>query len=230
MAQKAPWSDYPFYPNGVRDCPWKNVKNTADWDECWGIFKFQNGDLAIGNFKSGNLEGLNTYRWSDKSFYTGHFKNGKFHGTGNISYPDGSSIRGIWEEGKLVKEIGRVSRKNDISSSNSETLQQSSPNEADKRTESLRILEDQWQDLNRKIELENQRSSEAGRAMDARLARTKQECNSLKSRGLTSERRTEISARLEVPRNSITVTNYDWDGISCNLLVDTAKGVKRYSF
>ena len=48
----------------------------------FGIMKYENGVVYIGEWWNGEMNGEGTMIWSDGSVYTGNFKHGLYHGSG----------------------------------------------------------------------------------------------------------------------------------------------------
>ncbi len=211
---KTAWSQSANKPTEIRDCP---TNTNVEWNDCWGTYRWSNGNFYTGGFKNNQFDGIANFFWADGSFYVGHFRKGKFHGLGVMTYSDKSWVKGMWENDKLVHEI-----------SGSKSAKDSSAAQATAGT--ANSFEEQWNKLNQEEELKKQKLDDFGRAVEKDVAARKKECSDLKSRGLTEQRRTQISQRLGVPRSSIVVIDYFWDAIFCELRVDTSKGVLRYSF
>ena len=106
--------------------------NPTNWDNCFGTFKNQNGDLYVGDFKKGQYHGNGTYTfspkgnfsgqvytgewlygkrngmginvWGNGEKYIGEWKNDKRDGAGTNSYIDGKIEKGIWKNDKYISQ------------------------------------------------------------------------------------------------------------------------------
>ena len=65
-----------------------------------GIYKFNNGETYVGEFKNDLREGIGIYYYKDGSSYNGNWKKDKKHGYGIYSYPDNEAYVGEWKYGK----------------------------------------------------------------------------------------------------------------------------------
>jgi len=55
---------------------------SGDCEMGFGIMKYENGVVYIGEWWNGEMNGEGTMIWSDGSVYTGNFKHGLYHGSG----------------------------------------------------------------------------------------------------------------------------------------------------
>jgi hypothetical protein len=77
----------------------------SNWDNCYGIYKFTNGehkgDKYVGEFKNGNFHGIGTYYSNSKKVHgedgirvtSGGFKDNKYHGVNFVQWTS-SNFRG----------------------------------------------------------------------------------------------------------------------------------------
>ena len=85
-----------------------------NWDDCHGIYEWENGDVYIGGFKKGKKSGYGTYNYETGNRYNGEYKGGMIHGQGMFTYPDGTKYIGqytnnqrnghgtyIWSDGDI---------------------------------------------------------------------------------------------------------------------------------
>jgi hypothetical protein len=79
-----------------------------------GKFLWSNGESYDGDYLQDQRTGKGTYSWPDGSFYTGNFISGKRHGIGTFSSSSGSVYEGDWFDdmqhgkGKLTRKDGTV--------------------------------------------------------------------------------------------------------------------------
>jgi len=64
-------------------------------------YTFPNGDIYIGSWREGLMDGNGELRYCDGDVYTGHFKNGKREGRGRNVYADGDEYTGLWANDKF---------------------------------------------------------------------------------------------------------------------------------
>jgi hypothetical protein len=68
-----------------------------NWDDCHGIYEWENGDVYIGGFKKGKKSGYGTYNYETGNRYNGEYKGGMIHGQGMFTYPDGTKYIGQYK-------------------------------------------------------------------------------------------------------------------------------------
>jgi len=79
-----------------------------------GKFLWSNGESYDGDYLQDQRTGKGTYSWPDGSFYSGEFISGKRHGVGTFSSSSGSVYEGDWFDdmqhgkGKLTRKDGTV--------------------------------------------------------------------------------------------------------------------------
>ncbi len=79
-----------------------------------GRAKLPNGDIYVGEWKQGLMDGEGLYTFKSGAVYTGDFKRGKLSGQGTMRYPDGAYYQGGWSnnrkhgQGKLVTPSGKT--------------------------------------------------------------------------------------------------------------------------
>lgn len=66
----------------------------------WGIYYQPEGDVFYGEVKQGNQEGKGVGRWEDGRVYYGDWKDGHIEGYGKMVYPDSTRYKGCWVNGK----------------------------------------------------------------------------------------------------------------------------------
>jgi len=107
------------------------------WNNCFGTFESQNGDVYIGDFQNGQYHGNGTYTfnpngkysgqaytgewlygkrngtginvWGNGEKYIGEWNEDKRNGFGTNFYNDGKVEKGIWRNGKLVSKSSKNS-------------------------------------------------------------------------------------------------------------------------
>jgi len=72
-----------------------------------GVLKEQ-GNLLIGNFQNGKLEGSGICHFSWGAKYIGEFTNGSFQGKGTYYHTDGTVEHGTWIDGIIEKELPKA--------------------------------------------------------------------------------------------------------------------------
>ena len=115
-------------------------KNIAprSWNNCFGTFKSQNGDVYVGDFKNGQYHGNGTYTfspngsfsgqvytgewlygkrngtginvWGNGEKYIGEWKNDKRDGVGTNSYSDGKVEKGIWRNDLYISKNENIKK------------------------------------------------------------------------------------------------------------------------
>ena len=77
--------------------------DASKWNNCYGIWKSENSDKYVGEFKDGTRNGQGTYIWTNGQKYVGEWKGGNQNGRGILYLAGGSvSQSGIWSDGKIV--------------------------------------------------------------------------------------------------------------------------------
>ena len=97
------------------------------WNNCFGAFTFENGqiyagewksdkrngqgtntfptgEIYVGEFKNDKFNGQGTFTYPTGEIYVGEFKNDKRNGQGTFKFPDGRTFSGLWQEDKLVDD------------------------------------------------------------------------------------------------------------------------------
>jgi len=72
----------------------------------FGKFKYENGDIYIGQFEGHKAHGQGVLMYANGVKYMGGWKAGKIEGEGRMQLADGTVTGGIWANNKLVKESG----------------------------------------------------------------------------------------------------------------------------
>jgi hypothetical protein len=78
-------------------CP--NDSPADIWDNCQGSVTSPTGDVYVGEFKGGKLNGRGNYTGSGKNKYIGEFTNGLMNGRGTRTYADGGVYTGKFKDG-----------------------------------------------------------------------------------------------------------------------------------
>jgi hypothetical protein len=60
----------------------------------YGVMKYSNGNLFMGEWKDDCFDGFGEYIWSDGRKFKGSFKNDKMDGKGEVVWPDGRRFEG----------------------------------------------------------------------------------------------------------------------------------------
>ena len=94
-----------YFPqlHALPDCPSDSMEWL--WDNCFGTFKYENGDEYYGEWKDGLHHGQGTYISKFKGDYVGEFKDGQYHGQGTFNYGDGSQFTGEWKNNSKQQGI-----------------------------------------------------------------------------------------------------------------------------
>ena len=98
-------------PRKLPPCPKPDYsKNTdyeryANWTNCWGRYRMEldegyKGNVLIGEWLNGGLNGEGTYTSAKGDKYVGEFKDGTYHGRGAYTFADGEKYVGEWKDGK----------------------------------------------------------------------------------------------------------------------------------
>ncbi len=67
-----------------------------------GTFKWENGDMYVGDWSGGNRTGYGRYDWVDGSYYVGTFKDNLLNGQGSYYAADGTSMIGNFEKNNFI--------------------------------------------------------------------------------------------------------------------------------
>lgn len=70
----------------------------------YGKFKFDNGDIYIGQFEGHKSSGQGVCVYSNGIKYVGTWKNGKIEGEGRMILQDGTIKSGLWKDNKYVQQ------------------------------------------------------------------------------------------------------------------------------
>ena len=63
-------------------------------------YVFDNGNIYMGSWKDGQLNGQGIFTYSDGRKYVGEFKDNKIDGQGTLTFPDGRKYVGEWKDNK----------------------------------------------------------------------------------------------------------------------------------
>ncbi len=69
-----------------------------------GTYKWDNGDMYVGDWVSGSRTGYGRYDWADGSYYVGDFKENMLDGNGAFYAQDGSSMIGTFANNNFIAE------------------------------------------------------------------------------------------------------------------------------
>ena len=100
-----------FAQSNLQPCP---QDQNAFWNNCYGTFKFSNGDKYVGEFKDNKRHGQGTYTWTDGTKYVGQFKDDERNGQGTYTYPSGSKYVGEFRDGDFNGQGIRYDAKGQI--------------------------------------------------------------------------------------------------------------------
>lgn len=77
-------------------------QDAAYWHNCFGTYRWSNGDKYVGNYKDGKKHGQGTYTFANGDKYVGEFKNGVLDGFAIKYFADGTIEKeGIWKNDKF---------------------------------------------------------------------------------------------------------------------------------
>jgi hypothetical protein len=85
-----------FAQSNLQPCP---QDQNAFWNNCYGTFKFSNGDKYVGQFKDDKRHGQGTLTFSNGNKYVGEYKDNKRHGQGTYTFSDGNKYVGEFRDG-----------------------------------------------------------------------------------------------------------------------------------
>ena len=76
-------------------------KYSPSWSDCVGTAMAEpSGDIYVGEFKDGLMNGHGVLTSSDGNKYVGSFKDNKRNGYGRATYGNGTKYYGTWTDGK----------------------------------------------------------------------------------------------------------------------------------
>ena len=83
----------------------KNKKQSCfgsvySWNNCFGFYKFPNGNIYEGEYKNGKRHGKGIYTFADGEKHIGDFKNGSLNGRGISFFISGNKYEGEFKNGK----------------------------------------------------------------------------------------------------------------------------------
>ena len=70
------------------------------WNNCYGMIRFPDGNKYIGEVYNGNAHGQGIYVYTNGEEYIGSFKDGKRHGRGTYTYANEDKYVGEYKDGK----------------------------------------------------------------------------------------------------------------------------------
>jgi len=79
-------SEFPHLTKQKTRYEFDGILNEKKQPSGQGIARFSNGDIYIGDFSNGELEGKGKYEYSNKDIYIGDFSNDKLEGKGKYEY------------------------------------------------------------------------------------------------------------------------------------------------
>jgi hypothetical protein len=71
------------------------------WNDCFGRYTFQNGEVYSGNWKNGKREGQGTHSFPNGGNYIGEFRQDAWNGKGTLAQADGTLYEGTFVDGYL---------------------------------------------------------------------------------------------------------------------------------
>ena len=74
-----------------------NCPSSGYFHNCFGLFKYDNGDKYIGEWQNNKSHGQGTYTWADGDKYIGEWQNDKSHGQGTYTWLAGDKYVGEWQ-------------------------------------------------------------------------------------------------------------------------------------
>ena len=74
------------------------IAGVGDCQNGRGAYRYDNGNIYVGDFVNGAQTGKGTYTWAyNGNKYEGEWKDGKRHGRGVATFADGTTKSGVWE-------------------------------------------------------------------------------------------------------------------------------------
>ena len=79
-------------------------KDWTKWTNCIKNETYPNGDIFIGKYLDGKINGQGTISYSNGDKYVGEFKNGKRNGLGTFTSANGLFVQeGIWVDNNFLR-------------------------------------------------------------------------------------------------------------------------------
>ncbi|MDG1947876.1 MAG: trypsin-like peptidase domain-containing protein [Amylibacter sp.] len=77
-----------------------NCPSSGYFHNCFGLFKYDNGDKYLGEWQNDKSHGQGTYTWADGEKYVGEWQNDQKHGQGTYIYSTGNKYVGRYKNSK----------------------------------------------------------------------------------------------------------------------------------
>ncbi|MDA9582793.1 trypsin-like peptidase domain-containing protein [Amylibacter sp.] len=77
-----------------------NCPSSGYFHNCFGLFKYDNGDKYVGEWQNDKSHGQGTYTWADGEKYVGEWQNDQKHGQGTYIYSTGNKYVGRYKNSK----------------------------------------------------------------------------------------------------------------------------------
>ena len=74
-----------------------NCPSSGYFHNCFGLFKYDNGDKYVGEWQNDKSHGQGTYTWADGDIYIGEYKNDLMDGQGTYTWSAGDKYVGEWQ-------------------------------------------------------------------------------------------------------------------------------------
>jgi len=74
--------------------------STTNWNNCFGTYNWDDGEVYIGEYKNGDRTGQGTYIYSNGDKYIGTFKDNAISGKGTYIYANGDRYLGEYKNGQ----------------------------------------------------------------------------------------------------------------------------------
>ncbi|MDC0604601.1 trypsin-like peptidase domain-containing protein [Amylibacter sp.] len=74
-----------------------NCPSSGYFHNCFGLFKYDNGDKYLGEWQNDKSHGQGTYTWADGDIYIGEYKNDLMDGRGTYTWSAGDKYVGEWQ-------------------------------------------------------------------------------------------------------------------------------------
>jgi len=77
-----------------------NCPSSGYFHNCFGLFKYDNGDKYVGEWQNDKSHGQGTYTWANGEKYVGEWQNDQKHGQGTYIYSNGNKYVGRFKNSK----------------------------------------------------------------------------------------------------------------------------------
>ena len=85
----------------VKNCP---SDQNQDFNNCYGAYVFDNGDVYIGDWIDNNMDGQGMYIYTNGDKYEGGWTANEMSGYGIYTFANGSLEEGVYKNGELISE------------------------------------------------------------------------------------------------------------------------------